>query len=272
MRRWQVVFTAALVAALCAGAGVARAQESDEQWMAGCKDRGRDDRARHCEVRQLQVAAGGTLRVDSSPNGGISVNGWDQGTVAARARVEAQAPTEQEARDLAAKVVVETADGLKATGPRSGDGRSWSVSFLVSAPRHTDLVLHGTNGGIAVDGVSAKIEAQTTNGPLSLRRLAGEVHATTTNGPIDVVLDGTSWNGAGLDVEATNGPIKITVPAGYSAELDAGTVNGPLRVGVPVTVQGDVASGRRSQVAGTLGSGGARIRARTTNGPLSINQ
>jgi hypothetical protein len=271
MCRWQRVLAVAFAAVLFGGVGAAKAQESDDQWLAGCKDRGGDDRARYCEVRPVQVAAAGTLRIDSSPNGAIRVTGWDQSTVSARARVEAQAPTDQEARDLAARVAIDTSDGLKATGPRSGDGRSWSVSFIVSAPRRTDLVLHATNGGISVDGLSAKIDARTTNGPLGLRNLAGDVRAATTNGPIDVALDGSSWDGAGLDVEAVNGPVRITVPDGYSAQLDAGTVNGPLRVGVPVTIQGEMPSGRRSQVKGAMGSGGAPIRAHTTNGPLSIN-
>src|SRR5512135_2470393 len=121
MQTWRRVVAPAFVIALVASAGLATAQATDEQWLAACKDRGSEDRARYCEVRPVQLAATGTLRVDSSPNGSIRVTGWDQATVAGRARVEAQAPTDQEARDLAAKIAIDTSDGLKATGPRSGD-------------------------------------------------------------------------------------------------------------------------------------------------------
>ena len=79
-------------------------------------------------------------------------------------------------------------------------------------------------------------------------------------------MDGDRWAGEGLDVETTNGGIELVLPEGFSAELETGTVNGGLDIDFPVTVQGRI--GRR--LTTTLGQGGPRIRAFTTNGGVSI--
>ena len=60
----------------------------------------------------------------------------------------------------------------------------------------------------------------------------------------------------------------ISVPDGYNAHLEAGTTNGPVSLGFPITVVGRITR----DISTDLGSGGATIRATTTNGPLSIRR
>jgi hypothetical protein len=98
--------------------------------------------------------------------------------------------------------------------------------------------------------------------------VGGDVRGRTQNGPLTVRLTGTRWDGSGLDAETSNGPVTIDVPENYSARLETGTVNGPMRVDFPITVQGRL--NRRLET--TLGSGGARLRAVTTNGPLVLRR
>src|SRR5262245_63677620 len=53
-----------------------------------------DDRQGFCEVREYTVpASGGTMTVDASPNGGISVEGSSRGDIFVQARVVATAAT-----------------------------------------------------------------------------------------------------------------------------------------------------------------------------------
>jgi hypothetical protein len=111
------------------------------------------------------------------------------------------------------------------------------------------------------------MELETRNGPLALRDLSGNVRARTTNGPLAISLTGSSWSGAGLDAETSNGPLTLRIPEGYSAHLEAGTSNGPMRLGFPVTVVGRI--GR--DISTDIGRGGTTIRAMTHNGPLSID-
>lgn len=268
--RWMAV--AVVVAGMWLAAAPAYAQKSDADWLAQCKEQ-RDGKFRHCEVRPVALAAGGLLHVDARPNGGVHVTGWDQAKVAGSARIQVQADNEADARALAGRIVIDTSTGtLRANGPQSGDGRSWAVSFVLSAPRHADVQADSVNGPVAISGIAGQVRATAVNGPISLRDVGGDVRARTTNGPVDIVLSGSAWDGAGLDAETMNGPVTLSVPDGYSAQLEAATVNGPLRLGIPVTVQGDILRGRTRSINGPIGAGGARIRVATTNGPVTIEK
>jgi DUF4097 and DUF4098 domain-containing protein YvlB len=140
------------------------------------------------------------------------------------------------------------------------------VSYDVHAPREIDLVLETNNGGITVADVRGDLALDAHNGSISIDRLAGNVRGRTTNGSVDARLSGDTWEGTGLDLKTTNGGVRLRIPEDYSARLEAGTVNGGVDVDFPVTVQGRI--GR--EVSTTLGSGGALIRAATTNGHVRI--
>lgn len=228
-----------------------------------------DDRQGFCEVREYSVpASGGTMTVDASPNGGISVEGSSRGDIAVQARVVATAATEDEARGIASRVqVTATAIRVEAEGPRNlGRRESWSVSYRVAAPRNTPLSLKTTNGGITIDAIDSRVELKTTNGGIKLTRMAGDVEGRTTNGGIDVDLEGSGWQGGGLDLQTTNGGVRLAVPTQYNAHLEAGTTNGHVRIDFPVTVQGTIGK----TFSTDLGSGGATLRVRTSNGGVRV--
>lgn len=81
-------------------------------------------------------------------------------------------------------------------------------------------------------------------------------------------LAGNAWEGEGLDVETRNGGVKLEIPENYSAELETGTVNGRIRVDFPVTAQGRI----DQEIRAILGSGGAPVRVRTTNGGVKVTR
>ena len=261
----------AIAAAVAIMAGPATAQRAavDRDW---CDDEswGRD-REGVCEVREYTVpAAGATLAVDASPNGGIQVDGASRADIHISARVVATADTKEEARAIAARVeVIATADRVQANGPRNlGRHEGWHVSYRLDVPTQTPLSLRTTNGGIRVDNVRSRLELRTTNGGLKLSRIGGDVDGRTTNGGINVELDGSSWQGSGLDVETTNGGVQLSLPANYNAHLETGTHNGRVSIDFPVTVQGTI--GR--SISTDIGSGGPTLRVRTSNGGVKITK
>jgi len=236
---------------------------ADESWG--------NDRQGFCEVREYRVpASGSALTVDASPNGGIAVEGSSRGDIVVEARVLATAATEEEAKSIASRVqVVATAVRVDADGPRNlGRRESWNVSYRIAVPTHTPLTLTTTNGGITVDAVNSHVELRTTNGGVKLSKMSGDIEGRTTNGGIDVDLDGTTWNGAGLDVQTTNGGVRLAIPAQYNAHLETGTKNGNVRIEFPVTVQGEIGNSFSTD----LGSGGPTLRVRTSNGGVRITK
>ena len=229
------------------------------------------DRETHSEVREFTVpAVGAPLTVDAAPNGGIKVAGEARGDIHVVACVSATGATVDEARALAQRVDVSaTVDRVAAEGPRNlGRRENWHVSYRIAVPNRTSLSLTSSNGGIDIADVDGRIEFRTVNGGVKLTRLAGNVRGRTSNGGVNVDLDGTTWNGDGLDVETNNGGVSMSIPSNYSARLETGTVNGRMNIDFPVTVQGRIGRSIETQ----LGSGGPLLRVRTSNGGVNIRQ
>lgn len=246
------------------------AQRDDADWLERCREDWHGRGERYCEVRETGMRAPGRpIAVDGRENGGVAVEGWDRDSVLVRARIQAQAPTEVEAREIADRVRIATSGGtISADGPASSRGASWWVSYEIFVPRNSDLAVETTNGPISVEAVNGRMELDAENGPISLSSIGGDVRARASNGPIQVDLTGARWEGRGLDAETTNGPVALTLPERYSARLETGTVNGPMDIDFPVTLQGRI--GKR--ITTNLGSGGPPIRAVTTNGPVIIRR
>ena len=231
---------------------------------------GRDDDVRHCEVREYSLANARSIVIDGGQNGGIRVEAWNQSGIRIRAVVTARAMSQERAQELASEVEVSAnSPSMHAAGPRNLRRESWAVTWYVSAPAGTDIDLEVLNGGIRISGMTGTTRFRATNGGVRLIDMAGDVSGSTTNGGLEIELSGRSWTGAGMDVRATNGGVELTVPEGYSGEFETGTVNGRLNLDFPITVQGRF-GGRDLQF--TLGDGGARIRARTTNGGVRIRR
>jgi len=269
-----------LALALIAGASVLHAQSdrenTDAAWLAQCRDggsrHGDDDRGRACEVRKVPVRLSGrTISIDGERNGGIHVVGWNGDSVSVTARIQAQARSEGAAQAILPRIKI-NADGhsVRADGPSmdGDDDESWAVSYVVFVPRRFDLDLEAHNGGVSVQSVTGRMELGTTNGSVSLDDVGGDVRAHTQNGSLNVQLTGTKWDGTGLDAETHNGSVRLSVPESYSARLETGTVNGRINTEIPITVSGNISR----RMSFSLGSGGAPVRATTTNGSVNITR
>ena len=253
-----------------AGAVSAGAQEwrvvPGDDW---CNDRDGDgNRARFCEVRETTLRPAGTVTVDATPNGGISVTGGGEDALRLQAKVLAVAGSDEAARQMASEVHVRTSGTISAEGPATRSREWWTVSYRLTVPVRTDLDLRSHNGGITLTGVRGRTEFETTNGGVKITDAGGSMHGRTTNGGVKVALTGSSWDGDGLDVTTTNGGVVLEVPSDFNAHLETGTVNGGVQMDFPVRVQGRL--GR--DLSTDLGSGGPTIRAKTTNGGVTVRR
>jgi len=262
-----------LIAALVASTGIAVLAQKDKvkEKSLTCREDSWSDRlVNNCEIREQTLAlSGGTIAIDGKPNGGVSVKGWDQNQVLVRARVQAAAPTAAEAEALGRQIRIETSGAkIFASGPESKRDYQWNVSYEVFVPRRADVSVETTNGGIAIADVNGRIDFNAMNGGVVLKRVGGTVRGSTMNGGLVVELAGERWDGDSLDVSTTNGGVILSVPENYSANLQTGTVNGSVSVDFPITVQGRI----NKQIAVNLGSGGAMVKAMTTNGGVHLKR
>lgn len=260
-----------LIAALVTFTGVAAFAQRDKDRSLTCRENGyyNDRLVSNCEIREQTLAPSGTIVIDGRQNGGISVKGWDQNQILLRARVQASAPTVAEAEALGKQVRIETGGGkIHASGPENRRDNRWDVSYEVFVPRRADLSLETHNGGIAIADVNGKIDFTALNGGVVLKRVGGAVRGSTTNGGLVIELAGDRWDGESMDVSTTNGGVIMSVPENYSAHIETGTVNGGVNTEFPVTVKGEMTK----QIALNLGSGGATVRAMTTNGGVHLKK
>ena len=269
MLRTTLVSLAVAAALVAAGSAQSR-RDSTRTGTMSCTDRNyNDDRATHCEMREDTIGGANPLDIDAGRNGGIRVRGWDRGDVLVRSKIQASADSDADARRLVAGVRIDTGGGrVRADGPDTNRDENWSVSFEINVPRTAMLTLNTNNGGISIEDFRGVAKFHARNGGLTLTNVGGDLRGETTNGGVTVDVTGDHWDGAGLDVETRNGGIRMTLPKAFSAELEAGTTHGGISVDFPVTVQGRL----RGHLETTLGSGGAKLRAITTNGGVTIRQ
>jgi hypothetical protein len=221
------------------------------------------------DVQEMhQPAPRGTWHIDGGDNGSVEISDWDKEEVMICAKITAWARDKERAERLLRSIHVESSGGqLHAEGPEQTGGAHWGVSYRIRAPRSMDLDVQTVNGPVTIEGIRGRMSLHTENGPLTLMGAGGDIEGRTTNGPLTVTLTGSRWQGRGLDVETSNGPVQLRIPDGYSADLTTGTQNGPV-TGAYV---GAGAGRRHRHVNVTLGSGGAPIRVVTTNGPIVVN-
>jgi len=271
MLRTALIATTIAAAFVAAGTAQTRDRNTTRPTAMSCNDRNDyDDRATHCEVREDTIGGANPLDIDAGRNGGIRVRGWDRGDVLVRSKIQASAATDADARRLVSAVRIVTAGGsIQPEGPdTSNREENWNVSFEINVPRNAMLTLNTNNGGISIDDFRGTAKFHAKNGGLTLNNVGGDLKGETTNGGVTVNVKGDHCDGSGLDVETRNGGIRLNLPQGFSAELEAGTTHGNLSIDFPITVQGRI--GRHLET--TLGSGGPKLRAITTNGGVSIRQ
>jgi hypothetical protein len=262
---------AVVVALSIIPAQVARAQDKAPEGERECSANHyeRDGLASYAESRDQRLATSSTNRVDPGQNGSVRVHGWDQSDVLVRACILAAAPSESEARTLASQVKIAQGPGrIEPDGPSEDHRHHWDVSYEVWMPNASNLETEAHNGSIGIDDLHGQIRFNTVNGSVHLSKVGGDVDGSTTNGSVNIDLAGNSWSGRGLRAETTNGSVRMTIPANYSAKVETSTVNGRVHVDFPITVSGEIGKSLSFQ----LGSGGPTIEARTTNGGIYVGR
>ncbi|HMF02665.1 MAG TPA: DUF4097 family beta strand repeat-containing protein [Terriglobia bacterium] len=258
----------------------ARAQMRDNRDMQlTCDNISREisrERSLSCEVRESNLGPSGRLDIEPGHNGGITVKGWAQNSVLVRARLEAWAENDTEARNIASQIRVEAAGGqIRASGPdfdgflRSDRYRSWAVTFEIFTPWSTDLTMGSHNGGITISDIRGRIDFQSHNGGVRLARVAGDVKGETHNGEINAELNGNTWEGRQLELSTHNGGVTLLLPASYSASLETESNRGRLDSDFPVTVRGRL---DEKNLNFNIGSGGPLIKVSTHNGGIRLRK
>jgi hypothetical protein len=259
--RWRAVLSVfALGAALVAASGCDLAMtdlsaKATDEWK-----------------KTYTLAEGGRVEV-LNVNGPIEVGPSTGRTVEIRAEKIARGASEAAAKEALGRIeIIEeaTESGVRVEtrlpqGGLFGHGGG-EVRYFVKVPANTTLRVKTVNGSVDLQDVSGTLRASTTNGGVNGRALSGSLDAGTTNGTIAVEMNKVGPDG--VQLETTNGGIRLQIPKDTAATISARLSNGHIDASsLELQTQGEIS--RRSLDA-TLNGGGARIRLSTTNGGITI--
>jgi hypothetical protein len=230
-------------------------------------------RAQDESVRTYAVAAGGRIEIVNT-NGRITAEPADGGTVEVTIERRARATTDEAAREMLQRIEIrEETDGgnvrLETRTPSSSGFGGHEVRYLVRVPSGVHVDLRTTNGGVQVTGLDGEIRARTTNGGIQGRALrTSVVEGRVTNGGVDVELATALEADGQVQLDCTNGGVRLALPADSRAAVSARAVNGGVSIeGLRLEATGEQS---RRRIEGTLNGGGARVALSTTNGGVRI--
>lgn len=263
--------------------------------------------AQSLEVAIPADAAAVAVRVEMF-NGQIEVRAGDPGRVAAVVTTRGVGTSSAEAEADRAKIRVTldaNPDGsvlLRAVyQPNPASPNNRAASAVVEVPPAAALDLRTSNGEVRTRGVGGAVDVRTSNGAVTLADLGAGATVRTSNGPAEVAgsglldvetsngritirgtgatvraatsnadlsFEGTLADGA-QQLETSNNPITLRLPASASFRLDAKTSNADVRlVGFSITTSGATS---RGSLQGSVGTGGPSITLRTSNAAIVVS-
>src|SRR5215213_8648127 len=152
-------------------------------------------------------------------------------------------------------------------GDRSTRNNDVNVEFRVLVPKGVKVGVYTINGAVAVQGMSAEVEAETVNGEIEVETTGGPVNATTVNGSVRARV-GRIDNNADMKFATVNGSVIAEFSGDVGADVEMSTVNGGLRTDYEITVTGRLDPKHLRAHIGR--PGGPRIRLETVNGSVEL--
>ncbi len=189
---------------------------------------------------RFDFGSGGTVSIIGAPTGTITVVGSQKNEIEITAKIEIQAGSEAELDRLAQVTTFGTDESLgrvtiisSGTHNKLGDKKEWkkfpkallglpfSIDYVVSLPRYTDLEISGGKGDLSVSGVEGALKLTSVESNSKLDLIGGGVSATFGSGTVDITMPNRSWRGNAIDVALSSGTMSVHLPASISAEIDA---------------------------------------------------
>lgn len=175
--------------------------------------------AKEQERHELSMSGIGTLRVTATPEGGVSIRGWNRPFARLIVCRAAVAQTRTHAERVLDGIKVAHANGdISAYGPAVNDTQAWWVNFILYVPRRAAVDVRSANGGVAIRNMDGKVTAHATTGGISVAQGSGNFHISTESGGI--TLDRLSGQ---VDASSRDGSIALKLPVDEVPMIEART-------------------------------------------------
>lgn len=263
------------------------------------------ERAEEVETRRLPAPRSGALRIDNA-NGRTRVVGEDRDDVELQMKKVARAESAEAAEALARSIQLDAREdpgGLLLAFEVPGRwNRRGYVDVELRVPRGLRVDVLAANGRVCVQGLRGALRCKSSNGTVRIEDVVGDISIATSNAKVKTVctcgrlrarssngkieledhrgsVDASTSNGMihcelheigaeGVVLATSNGRISLDLPEEVDGDVDLRVDNGVIRSQRDIAGSAQERSGGR--LRGTLGRGGIPIRARVSNGSISV--
>ncbi len=253
-------------------------------FLAACDEFNFGDFERYKEDFHLSypLAAGGRISLENL-NGAVEISSWEKDSVELNGTKYAS--SEQAVKDVKIDVT-STPNVLQIRTVIPFGTRNVGARYSIRVPRRVQLDrIVSSNGSVRIEDIEGSVNARSSNGSIRVWRLNGGLDAQTSNGAIEVA--GQTGNST---LRTSNGSIRVEINSGaLSATTSNGSINARLmKPDAAQPVRLDSSNGHidlsldavREVYASTSNSSivvrmpesaGARVRARTSNAPITTD-
>jgi hypothetical protein len=223
--------------------------------------------------------------------GSIKVVGGDVTDCRVKADISAQAPTDEEAKQLAEEVKIKITPlgktlNIAVDKPKTRNNCCIGVSFDIIVPQKTNIECSTSYGSIKLRDLHADINARTsfasiesedTHGSVKLETSFGkircrnitssDINAKSSFGEIDIACSPDTTPQVNADITTSYGDIDFKTPPGFVGQIDLETSFGSIKTDLPITVKGVIS---KDKIRGVIGEGDGKIRLETSFGSIKI--
>jgi DUF4097 and DUF4098 domain-containing protein YvlB len=160
-------------------------------------------------VQQRAPLAPGSTVVAKTSSGSITITGADVTDCNVAAQIRVQAPTEEEAREIAEKVEIKLEPvgqtlTVEAEKPPRKRRRSISISYDITVPKQTNIDCTSSYGSIKLNNIDGNVKGKTSSGSISAEDIQGSAKLDTSYGPVT----GRNITGDNIQLKSSSGSIR----------------------------------------------------------------
>jgi len=169
-------------------------------------------------VQQQAPLAPGSTVVAQTSLGSVTITGAEVTDCSVVAQIRVQAPTEEEAREIAEQVEIKLESvgqtlTVKAEKPPKKRRRSISISYNITVPKQTNVECTSSYGAIELSNIDGDVKGKTSSGSISAENIQGSAQLDTSYGSVTC----RNITGDNIQLKSSSGSIR--------AETIVGSVN-----------------------------------------------
>jgi len=263
--------------------------------ITGCSiGTGCSQQSKYEKTEQLSAPMADLEAVDVETGfGSIKIVGGDVTDCKIKAEIFAQAPTDEEAKQLAEKVKIKLEPVDKTLNiivdkPKIRNNRCIGVSFDIIVPRRTNIDCSTSFGSIKLkdirgnvnvrtsfasiecENIEGSVDLETSYGKIKCRNITStDINARSSFGNINIACSPETSPEIDADIATSYGNIEFATPPGFSGRVDLETSFGSIRTDLPITVKGRISKDR---IKGSVGQGNGKLRLKTSFGSIRIGE